>query len=208
MSDTATQAPARHLLETYTGRFFDYANPQPEQINLRDIAHSLALTCRYGGHCSTFYSVAEHSVLVSRLLEGSSAQRFRVAALLHDAHEAYLGDLPTPLKNAIGPAYRSMVNKADAAIAAAVGVKPMDFHHPAVVWADAVALRLEAHKLKFSGGEHPEWDSAWEKHNLKDVALLAPLLKADYINAWSPGLTPEEAESTFVREYKRLTGSC
>ena len=72
-------------------------------VRLADIVHSLAMQTRYLGHCSRFYSVAEHSVMVCNLAEidhgrGSDVAR---AALLHDAHEAYVGDFPSPFKNAI-----------------------------------------------------------------------------------------------------------
>lgn len=195
-------------METFSGRFFDYEFPAPEQISIEDIAHALSHICRFGGHTRTFYSVAEHSVLVSRLLEQSSAARYQLAALLHDGHEAYLGDLPTPLKVAIGESYRVMVAGADAAIGAYLGINPGDFHSAAVRWADAVALRLEAHKLKASGGLHPEWDVAWEEHNLGDVKLLAPMLNADYVNAWRPGLSPRDAEDGFLSRFYRLTETC
>src|SRR5207248_1661023 len=68
--------------------------PRAEDICIEDIAHGLAMTCRYGGQCLRFYSVSEHSVLVSRLV----APEFAREALLHDASEAYIGDMIRPLK--------------------------------------------------------------------------------------------------------------
>ena len=79
---------------TYTGKKFHFLNPIPEEICIEDIAHALALTCRFGGQCSTFYSVAEHSYRVALLVE----RQDRLAALLHDAHEAYLHDILAPIK--------------------------------------------------------------------------------------------------------------
>jgi hypothetical protein len=198
-----TTATQRHRIETFSGLFVDYDDPQPEQISIYDIAHALSQICRFGGHTRVFYSVAEHSILVSRLL-GKDRSLPRLAALLHDAHEAYLGDIPTPLKNALGPEYRVMVDRLDRAIVAAVGLRPDEFHDPAVVWADAVALRLEAHKLKHSRGEHPEWDVAWEAHSLKDVALLVPTLNFGDIEGWQAGLSPREAEDAFLENFFRL----
>jgi hypothetical protein len=203
-----TTATQRHRIETFTGKFFDYDEPAAEQVCVEDIAHALSQVCRFGGHTRTFYSVAEHCVLASRLLENTSAHDYRLAALLHDAHEAYLGDLPTPLKNAIGPPYHEMVGATDVAIAEACGLKAADFKSGPVVWADAVALRLEAHKLKHTRGEHPEWDVAWEKHNLRDVTLLAPMLRAVDVEAWQPGLSSRDAEDGFLSTYDRLTGRC
>ena len=86
-----------HWIETFTGIKFHYLNPQPEEIQIIDIAHALSLICRFGGHCREFYSVAEHSVRVAELVP----RPYRLLALLHDAHEAYLHDVPRPIKQDI-----------------------------------------------------------------------------------------------------------
>jgi hypothetical protein len=82
------------FMQTFTGRKFWPMEPLPGDIDIRDIAHALANTCRYAGHCLVFYSVAEHSVLMSE----KASPKNRLAALLHDAAEAYLCDVPSPLK--------------------------------------------------------------------------------------------------------------
>jgi len=85
--------------EVYTGRRVDLLNMQEDDIDIIDIAHALSLQCRYNGHCKTFYSVGLHSIsvcLILRQLGASRATEF--AGLLHDAAEAYLSDLPRPLK--------------------------------------------------------------------------------------------------------------
>lgn len=82
-------------IQTYTGIAFWPMDPRPEEIDIRDIAHSLAHQCRYGGHSRGFYSVAEHCVLLSRVVPAELA----FAALMHDAAEAYLVDVPRPIKN-------------------------------------------------------------------------------------------------------------
>jgi 5'-deoxynucleotidase YfbR-like HD superfamily hydrolase len=79
---------------TYSGTKFWPLDPRPEDLNLADIAHALSNICRYGGHCKNFYSVAEHCVLMSEKVTG----RNKLWALLHDATEAYLMDLPRPIK--------------------------------------------------------------------------------------------------------------
>ena len=80
---------------TYTGRRFHYGvEPRPEDVSLEDVALALSNICRYGGHTFCFYSVAQHSVLVSRWCDPGDA----LAGLLHDASEAYLWDCPSPLK--------------------------------------------------------------------------------------------------------------
>lgn len=79
------------------GRLFWPLDPRPSEVRVDDIAHSLSLTCRFAGHCREFYSVAQHSLLVAELVE-RIAPELALQALLHDAAEAYLGDIPRPLK--------------------------------------------------------------------------------------------------------------
>lgn len=81
-------------IQTYTGKQFFPLNPSPQQIDIEDIAHSLSLLCRFNGHCRQFYSVAEHSVRVSQLVSDELA----LWGLLHDSSEAYLSDMPKPVK--------------------------------------------------------------------------------------------------------------
>lgn len=81
-------------IQTFTGRRFWPLDPRPEDISITDIAHALSMKCRYGGHCLAFYSVAEHSVLLSQHVAPAHA----LWALLHDAAEAYLADVPKPVK--------------------------------------------------------------------------------------------------------------
>lgn len=80
--------------QTFTGRQFFPLNPRPEDIDPVDIAHALSNLCRYNGHVRRFYSVAEHCVLMSRTVPAEDA----LWALLHDATEAYVGDMVRPLK--------------------------------------------------------------------------------------------------------------
>lgn len=81
---------------TYTGKFFNILDPDPAEIDPKDLAHQLSMICRYNGAVSHFYSVAQHSVIVAqRFEEGSEIRKW---ALLHDTPEAYIGDLIAPLK--------------------------------------------------------------------------------------------------------------
>lgn len=81
-------------IQTASGRQFWPLDPRPEDIDIEDVAHALAHQCRFSGHCLRFYSVAEHSVLLSRHV----APEHRLWALLHDASEAYLTDVTRPIK--------------------------------------------------------------------------------------------------------------
>lgn len=83
-----------HWITTYTGKQFHFLDPQPEEIDIVDIAHALSLTCRFGGQCKEFYSVAEHCIRVAEI----TPQEYKLPALLHDAEEAYMLDLPRPIK--------------------------------------------------------------------------------------------------------------
>jgi len=99
-------------MQTYTGRKFYPMDPRPEDVDPVDIAHSLALQCRYNGHVDRFYSVAEHCILLSYAVH----EHLALDALLHDATEAYVGDMIRPLKNHM-PAYRYAEDRVAVAIA-------------------------------------------------------------------------------------------
>ncbi len=83
------------MIYTFSGIEMDVFNPGIEDIRIEDIANGLAMECRYAGQCKEFYSVAEHSVLLS--LQGQTLEEQKIL-LLHDATEAYLSDVPRGLK--------------------------------------------------------------------------------------------------------------
>lgn len=83
-------------IQTASGIMFDPLNPKIEDIRIKDIAHALSNQCRFSGHTKRHYSVAEHSVYVSRYTRVGN----ELAGLLHDASEAYLLDIPSPIKQA------------------------------------------------------------------------------------------------------------
>ena len=97
-----------HWIETYTGRKFHYLQAQldPDEIDIRDIAHALSMQCRFGGHVRHFYSVAEHSIRVAEQIEDRDENK--LCALLHDASEAYIPDIPRPIKMDMPYAVRDM----------------------------------------------------------------------------------------------------
>ncbi len=124
---------------TATGRQFWPLDPRPEEIHIEDIAHALAHQCRFGGHCRFFYSVAQHSVLVSNAVPPEHA----LWGLLHDAAEAYLVDLPRPIKrySEMGDLYRAIEGRLMKAICYRF-MLPVD-EPPEVKRADDVLLMTE-----------------------------------------------------------------
>lgn len=104
-------------MQTFTGARFYPLDPRVDEVDLRDIAHALSLLCRYGGHVDRFYSVAEHCVLMSQAV----APEHALAALLHDATEAYVVDVPRPLKAQL-PDYRWIEDRLWLVIAERFGV--------------------------------------------------------------------------------------
>lgn len=89
------------LFQTRSGKVIVLTDPDPMLLNLEDIAHHLSMLCRFNGACTEFYSVAEHSVRVSTACPSELAEW----GLMHDAHEAYLGDPSRPLARALGPGF-------------------------------------------------------------------------------------------------------
>lgn len=140
-----------HAIETCTGVMFDYSDPRPEDVSLTDIAFALSNTCRFGGHVP-FYSVAEHALLVRRLVIEAGHPELGLAALHHDSHEAYMGDVPTPLKRLLGDAYYRIADEVDVAVAQALDIPACDLDHFAIHEADQLAMRIEATALKVNGG--------------------------------------------------------
>lgn len=127
-------------IQTASGRYASLTAPRPHDIDIGDIAHALSNICRFGGHTREFYSVAQHSVLASRIVPPEDA----LAALLHDAGEAYVGDMVLPLKNLL-PEYRLIESGMWLAISMAFGV-PLKM--PASVKrADLVLLATERRDL-------------------------------------------------------------
>lgn len=141
---------------THTGRVVDLLTPRPEAIDLLDIARSLSRLPRFNGHLRGMhpYSVAEHSLTVARLLPPGADDRLRLAALLHDAHEAYVGDISRPMLQAIRLVYAAgadaigpwIVAPIQAAIHERFGLPSILPHEwrEAIALADDQALRAEA----------------------------------------------------------------
>lgn len=87
------------FVETYSGISFYPLDPRPSEVNLEDIAHSLSNICRFGGHAKFFYSVAQHTINMYKYLLGKGySEYFLKDAMFHDSPEAYMVDIPRPLK--------------------------------------------------------------------------------------------------------------
>ena len=140
----------RLFVSTYTGRQFYPLAPIPEQIDIEDIAHGLAYQCRFNGQTRHFYSVAQHSLIVAGLVPSG----LRLAALLHDAAEAYMGDMVKPLKQ-LFPLFSEIEAKVMGAIGLRFGVSLFDDR--AIKAADLIALAMEKRDLMPNSSE--AWDS-------------------------------------------------
>lgn len=158
-------------IQTYTGRRFDFSEPLVSMLSLLDIAHALAHTCRYGGHCDAFYSVAEHSIhVMERVVVRARELRYhelevrRLArmALLHDAAEAYIGDFPSPLKRFIGAPIRTLEAEVMDIVAERFDLQPWERNHPLIHEVDLEVLMAEAPGL-LTPRLDPEWSAGVEQ---------------------------------------------
>lgn len=171
-------------IETRSGKRFDYDNPSPDSIDIDDIAYALSNLCRFTGHVR-FFSVAEHSVLVA----GRVAPELRLAALLHDASEAYLGDIASPLKYLL-PDYKRIEARVEACIFDRFNISHRLDDWAKIKHADQDALLTEAHYLIPSKGL--EWGD-WTK-----------LFKVE--EKFQPHcLPPAQAYRLFMAAYKSIT---
>lgn len=130
------------VIATVSGRRIDLRDPQPDAFTLEDIAHGLGNVCRFSGQTRQFYSVAQHSIMVAELVPPEA----RLAALLHDASEAYIQDVPAPLK-ALLPEYAIIEQRIEAAIAARFGLPDDPAIWKAVKHADLLAVSVEMRDL-------------------------------------------------------------
>lgn len=180
-------------IQSFTLRKVYPLNPTPEMIHLRDIAHALSMQCRYTGHIHSFYSVAQHSVLVSRHAEKLAYARTRSAlaaqgaaqsGLLHDASEAYLIDLARPVKHLPEMAgYREAERRLQTLIFRVFGLPEAELE--VVKEADRVMGATEARN--FFPAVHPDW--RWI---------------ADPLPVKIEPLGPKEAEAIFLQRFEEL----
>lgn len=169
------QLRAGDWMQTYTGRQFWPLDPCAADVCIEDIAHALSNQCRFAGHCERFYSVAEHSIRVGWLMRQYVADEFRnraaLAGLLHDAAEAYLVDLPRPIKRTVS-GYKDAEDRVMAAIIERFSVlDAFENYGETIKHCDNVMLATEA---EFIMKEPP---AAWHP--------MPPPLN-DFVACWSP----------------------
>lgn len=167
-------------IQTYSGRRFTPTNPNPDAIVIQDIAHSLSMQCRFSGHVKKFYSVAQHSVLVSYICNHEDA----LWGLMHDATEAYLVDVPRPLKRSGKfDAYLQFEEVMQKAVCKRFGLSEQE--PPSVKLADSILLSTEARDL------------------------MSPL-RSDWVQAIEPlpfkidPLPPAQAKDLFMKRFYEL----
>lgn len=171
------------FMQTATGRKFWPMDPRADEVFIEDIAHSLSLQCRYAGHCLRFYSVAEHSVLIARHLAAKHAPEVALWGLLHDASEAYLVDVPRPVKP-----YLKGYKMAEARVMAAVTLR--------------FELRLDM---------PPEVHEADERIIADELVNLVPMDWHGRYAGQELGVrlrywSPEQAREEFMATFDALTG--
>ena len=170
-------------IQTYTGKRFYPFDPKPDEVDLEDIAHSLALSCRFNGHCSDFYSIAQHSVIVSQIVKPEQG----LPALLHDAAEAYIGDIIRPVKKNL-EGIEEIEEKIQGVILSYFGVTNYDAKE--IQRADDIALITEKRDLK--KGSVDDWPESSQYKNQLLKETIVPL-------------SPQESKELFLDRYKELT---
>ena len=194
MSDIASLMSDDGWMETFTGVRFNLADPKPEDVCIEDIAHALALQTRFNGHCGFFWSVGQHSLLADAYLDKQNrTDRIVMLGLLHDAAEAYTGDVTSPVK-ALCPQVRELEARVMVVVYEGLGIEPPNEHeYKWVKEADIAAITIEAGVVMSSRGE---W---W------GLPEVAESVWAENIESIYPE-SMDIIEMTFLKEYYRLKG--
>lgn len=174
-------------LLTHTGKRFHPIGHSTEDFDIQDIAHALANLCRFAGHTRKFYSIAQHCTVVSRILEEQGFNKVtQLRGLLHDASEAYLVDIPMPVKILDCMAgYRELEKKVEDRIAERFELESLT--NPSVKRADMIALAMEARDLM---GDPKDWES---------LIGIEPMRWEVY------PMTPTQARRAFLTRFAELT---
>lgn len=190
----------KHWIQTYTGKKFFPLDPDIRLLDIRDQARALSMICRYIGHTSRFYSVAEHSVRISRRLEelGYDLETQR-HGLVHDNTESYLGDVPRPLKVQW---YYWFFRRAEKRLGKLIAewLSLYDVEPMIVKMLDTEILGTEARIFK--SPVHPDWAATTATGQLS-TPWVAP--ESTEGRAW--GWPPDEAEFEYLARFRELFGA-
>jgi 5'-deoxynucleotidase YfbR-like HD superfamily hydrolase len=176
-------------MQTASRRAMDLAHPDPDTICLPDIAHALSRLCRYNGMTSQHYSVAEHCCHVADyLLQAHGDPELALAGLMHDASEAYVGDLTYPMQLALGPEGRAAVKAMHARVWNAIQTKLdlqfLDIGDGRVLEADQRILLDECDALL--GGPVKPWDVKSEPLGVRIQGWDAATARREWVSRWAP----------------------
>jgi hypothetical protein len=178
---------------TFTGRRFWPCDPRPEDFSILDIAHALSIENRYGGHLPAPYSVAQHCLLAARIVReilGGTLEDER-DTLMHDAAEAYIKDIPRPLKLSL-PGYKVIEHRVEGALAVRFGLRhPMP---PIVKRADEIALAVERRDL--FPASHQD---LWSTDRTHDQRLVSGRIQTEFRD-W------RDVERDFLARFDTLFG--
>lgn len=154
-------------IKVSSGHYVDIQNPEPDMIDIHSIASALSKICRFGGHCPLFYSVAEHCIHAAGFAQNDGHPDVVVRAiLLHDATEAYLGDMVKPLKQIL-PEYSQLERKMERAVSEHFGI---DFEKHADVIKHYDRLMLKAEKIAQWPDDNAQWEG-WLEIEHRPVAF-------------------------------------
>lgn len=171
-------------ISTVSGNQHWFYEPKPDNVTIEDIARHTSKMCRFGGALPVFYSVAQHMVMCAMM----APDGHKLAALLHDSAEAYIGDIPTPLKMQLGESIFQIEAVALKVIGAKFGVS-LDPLHPAVVEVDQRMLITEAMQIKKE--DLTTWGEKYQKIQPYPMMLFP--------------MTCEQAEEHYLRMFHQLT---
>ncbi len=176
MNSTALTEASAHMV-TACGNEVDLRYPQVKTITLADISHHLAQINRFTGACRRPYSVAEHSLLVLEIVERVMPMNVhgKLAALMHDAHEAYTTDLSTPAKGQVGEGWAHFEGRLQRAVLCAFGLHTATHKHAtAIKQADLIALATERAQLLPTGPGISLWPCLVHVQPVQWVNLMSP----------------------------------
>ena len=165
-----------------SGKWFDFLNPHGSEFDIEDIAHALSNVCRYAGQCNKFYSVAEHSLIVSEQVSD-----FAYEALLHDAAEAFMGDITRPLKQLV-PEFKRLEAEIEKAIEERFNLRKD--YRSVVKQADLRVLAAEQAQIMAVGCA--DW--------AREAGIEPASIKVR-------NLTPIKAKEEFLSRYSELRGA-